>query len=223
MPIHPLLVNHNRIQQSLPPHALHHAPFRHHSLQLPPKKLSQPRRPLHQPFLAHQFQRANCHRRAERIAAVRRAVRARLDREHDPARRQHARDGVHAAGDGLAEQDHVRLDAAPLVAQQLAGAGDAGLDLVADEQDVVLLAQLLHFAQVAVRRHDDACFALDRLDDEGGCARAVCFESCGEARRVVEEDFLARSRTDGAEVGDEGAVVDARLGVGRHCDGGELA
>ncbi len=48
-----------------------------------------------------------------------------------------------------------------------AGAADAALDLVGDEQGAVLLAQALDFFQVARGGQVDA-FALDRLDNERG-------------------------------------------------------
>ena len=51
---------------------------------------------------------------------------------------------------------------------EAAGAAEAGLDLVRDEQDAVLVGQLPQARQEPGRRHDVAALADDRLDDEGG-------------------------------------------------------
>ena len=79
-------------------------------------------------------------RHRERIAAEGRAVRA----------RQHALAGIlggeeradrKAAAKRLGERHHVGLDAGALVGEQLAGAAHAGLHLVEDQQQAVLVAQ----------------------------------------------------------------------------------
>ena len=51
---------------------------------------------------------------------------------------------------------------------QLAGAIEAHLDLVDDQQDAVLVEHLLQFDEEVLRRDDVAAGALDRLDVEGG-------------------------------------------------------
>ena len=78
-----------------------------------------------------------------------------------------ARDRIEAAGQRLADQGQVGLDALVLLGQQLAGAAEAGLDLVEDQDDVVAGAELARGAQIAGRRDDHARLALDRLDQEG--------------------------------------------------------
>ncbi len=50
--------------------------------------------------------------------------------------------------------------------EHAAGAGDAGLDLVDDEQDAVLVADGAQFAQKVEGRDVEAALALDRLDDD---------------------------------------------------------
>ena len=78
-----------------------------------------------------------------------------------------------AARDALRARDEVGHDAVVLDRVPGAGAGDAGLDLVGDEHDAVLGAELLDRREVAGRRDDDAAVALDRLDEErGDLARA---------------------------------------------------
>ena len=49
-----------------------------------------------------------------------------------------------------------------------AGAAEAGLHLVGDEDDALLLGPFGQARQEAVGRDDEAALALDRLDDDGG-------------------------------------------------------
>ncbi|CVN11728.1 Uncharacterised protein [Streptococcus pneumoniae] len=114
----------------------------------------------------------------------------------------------HAAGDALGGRHQVRLDALGLGGEPGAGAGDAGLDLVRDEQDVVGLAPLDHGRQEALGRDDEAALALDRLHDHGG--------------QVVGTDLLLQ-RGDGALRGlGAGQAVPQRVGAGHAVDlGGE--
>lgn len=143
------------------------------------EELAEPFGALDEVLFADDFERADGDRAAERVAAVRGAVGAGLDGQHDVLTPQHARDGIHAAGDGFAEEDEVGFDAAPFVAEEFAGAGDAGLDLVADEEDVVFVAEGAGFGEVAFRGDDDAGFALDGLDEKGCGRGAVGFEGSG--------------------------------------------
>lgn len=176
-----------------------------------------------EPLVADDLQRADGDGAAERVAAVGGAVGAGLDGQHDVAGAEDAGDGVHAAGEGLAEEDEVGLDAGGvLVAEELAGAGDAGLDLVADEQDVVFGAQGARVGEVAGGGDDDAGFALDRLDEEGGGAGAVGVEGGGEGGDVVVWEPAFGGGAGGTDVGKVGAVVVAGFGVGGHGDCGEL-
>ena len=138
----------------------------------------------------------------------------RLDGQHHLVAAQDAGHGVHAAGHGLAQDDHVGADAAPVVAEQLACAGDAGLDLVADEEGVGGGAEGAGFVEVGVGGEDDACVALDGLDDEGGEVGACGGEGLVEGGCVVVGDWVGGSGDGAADVGDQGAVV-----VSRHCVG----
>src|SRR5690606_40996861 len=53
-----------------------------------------------------------------------------------------------------------------LIVEQLAGAAEAGLDLVEDQEHVVPSAELADLRQIARRRHDNARLRLDRLEHE---------------------------------------------------------
>lgn len=132
------LVDDDRVEQAFPTDLFDHRI--REVVQALPEHLSQQLCPLDHVLIADDLERADRDGAAQRVAAVRRAVGAGLDGEHDVPGAEHAGDGVHAAGDGFAEEDEVGLDAAPFVAEELAGARDARLDLVADEEDVVLCA-----------------------------------------------------------------------------------
>nr|POE63625.1 hypothetical protein CFP56_04528 [Quercus suber] len=157
--------------------------------------------------------------RAERVAAVGRAVGAGLDGQHDGFAAEDAGDGVHASRDGFAEEDQVGLDATPFVAEQPTGPRDTGLDLIADEQDVVFGAELPQTLEVAVVGYDDAGFALDRLDQDGGRLLAVCLEQLFDRVDVVVRKWLARGRIHTAEIGEVWAVVVSALRVAGQGDG----
>ena len=72
-----------------------------------------------------------------------------------------------AVAQPLGEGHHVRGDAVVLDAPEvLPGPAPAGLHLVGDEQDAVLVEDLLERREQAVRRHREATDALDRLGDQ---------------------------------------------------------
>ena len=85
-----------------------------------------------------------------------------------------------AGGDALGRGQDVGLDVEVLDAEPLAGPAPAGHDLVDDQQDAVLVAELAQALHVALRRDDDAVGPHDRLHDDGGHALGV----------VVHELFL---------------------------------
>ena len=64
-----------------------------------------------------------------------------------------------AVGDPLGQDHDVRLDAEVLDGEDLAGAPEARLHLVGDEEDAVAVEDLLHPPEVARRRHEDAALA----------------------------------------------------------------
>ena len=73
-----------------------------------------------------------------------------------------------AAGDRLRHGHQVGLDAVVLDREQLAGAAEAGLHLVDDEQDPLAVADRAQPLEELRRRGDEAALALDGLDDDRG-------------------------------------------------------
>ena len=71
-----------------------------------------------------------------------------------------------AGGQALGDRHQVRLDTGVLDREELAGAAEAGLDLVGDEHDAVLPGQLAQPAHEVERRRHKAAFAKHRLDDD---------------------------------------------------------
>ena len=94
-----------------------------------------------------------------------------LEHAEDVGVREHGGDRIEAAAERLADQRDVGLDALVLLGEQLPGAAEAGLDLVEDQRDVVVGAELADPGEVAGRRDDDAGLALDRLDEEADGVR----------------------------------------------------
>src|SRR5204862_6353873 len=75
-----------------------------------------------------------------------------------------------------------------LVGEQRAGSSEPGLDLVDGEERAVPVAQVGGFAQIVLRRDEDA-LALDRLDDERGDVAA--FGLATQCVESAEGDALA--------------------------------
>ena len=115
----------------------------------------------------------------ERVAAERGRVRAGLSFSATSglATRPPQRD---AAGQRLGQRHDVRLHVPVLVGVPLAGAAHAGLHLVEDQQQLVLVGQLAQPFEVASRRQVDAALALDRLDQDGA---GLAVDQLGRRRR----------------------------------------
>src|SRR5690606_3588351 len=79
----------------------------------------------------------------------------------------HRRDRQIAGGEPLRHRHEVGLEPVLLEAEPFAESAEAADDLVDDEQDAVLAADLLHAPPIALRRNDHAARALHRLADEG--------------------------------------------------------
>ena len=120
--------------------------------------------------LEHGVEHRAADRHRQRIAAEGRSVRAgrhalrRLLGGEQAAERE-------AAADALGDRHDVGRDAGPLMREQLAGAADAGLHLVEDQQQAVLVAQRPQPPQELGRRDIDAALALHRLDHDAGGLR----------------------------------------------------
>jgi hypothetical protein len=145
----------------------------------------------------------------ERVAAEGGAVVARAEDLHQRVVGQEGRHRQQPAAEGLAEDHPVGAHALVLAGEQAAGAAEAGLHLVGDQQHVVLAADFGAAGEPAGGRDHDAAFALDGFEQEG---RGVGGDGCLEGRGVAVGD-AAEARREGAE-----AV--AVLGLGREADDG---
>ena len=77
------------------------------------------------------------------------------------------------------------------MAEHFACPRDTCLDLVADEQDVVLVAKCPDFPKVVVIWHDDTGFALDGLDQEGSQVLSMLLKCLSRIVDVVVAYWLA--------------------------------
>ena len=95
----------------------------------------------------------------------------------------------HAAAERLADRDEVRLDAERGEVERIAGAAEAALHFVGDEQRAGLRARFGDRAGEGRRQRPHAAFALDRFGDHrGGRGRHRGFDR----GRVVDGDELHR-------------------------------
>ncbi len=116
--------------------------------------------------LEHDVEHGRSGRHGERIATKRRAVHAGRQALGGFFRRQHRAHGE-ATADAFGNGHDIRRDAGPFMREQLARAAGAGLDLVENEQQAVLVTQRTQAAQKLGRRLAHAAFALDGLDHDG--------------------------------------------------------
>ena len=108
------------------------------------------------------------------------------------------------------------------MAEHLTRPCNTGLNLVADEKNVVLVAKSANLPQVAVVRHDDTSLALNRLNKERSSVLSMLLKNLTNVIHVVVPDAFASGGADASNVGQIGAVVLARLGIGRHGNCSEL-
>ena len=126
---------------------------------------------------------------------------------HQHAAHRHGA-GIHALGEG----DHVGNDAVALGGEGGAEAAEAGDDLVEDQQDAVLVADLAQALEIALRRRQNAGGAGHGLDDHGGDGGGVvqrddALQLVGEMRAPFR--LAAGEGLFGAVIGVR-QVVDAR-------------
>ena len=100
------------------------------------------------------------------------------------------------------------VDAGPFIGEELAGAADAGLDLVEDQEQAVLVAEAAQFAQEGVRHRADAALALDRLDHER--------RRLGADDGLQGLDILERHLVEAFDLRAEALEI---LGLAAGCDG----
>ena len=97
--------------------------------------------------------------------------------------------------------------------EHLAGPAVAGLHLVGDQENPVLVAELAQARHKGSRRHDVAALAQHRLDDEGGdvLGRDTRVEHLrDEIKDVVQRRLVARPRG-----------IPVRVRIGHVVDAGE--
>ncbi len=98
--------------------------------------------------------------------------------------------------------------------KELAGAADAGLHLIEDQEQAELVAERAQFLQEFLRRRTNAALALDRLDqDRGGLfcdrildGRDVAERNLVEARGLWSEAFNVLLLATGGDRRDRAAV-----------------
>jgi hypothetical protein len=122
---------------------------------------------LDQLLVADDRQRSPSDCGRQRTAAKSAAVLAGGEKAHQGFVGQDGRDRVEAARESLADDGHIRPHALMLSGEELAGAAQAGLDLIQDEQDILLLAEFRDLLEVAGWGDQHAAFALDGLEHDG--------------------------------------------------------
>src|SRR6266436_4583103 len=125
--------------------------------------------------------------------------------------------GVHdfcAAGDGsdghasaqrLRHGDEIRLDTEMFGGEPFAGAGEARLHFIGDEENAVFAANILQQLEIIARRNDEAAFAENGFSDDGGDG----FGSDGTLEGVFEimrESFRGGTFFGAVGIGERNAV-----------------
>src|SRR5208282_371626 len=128
-----------------------------------------------------------------RVAAVGAAERAGPWRVHNFST---AGDGGygHSAAERFRRRDEIRFDTEMLGSKPFAGAREAGLDFVGNEENAVLAANILEKLEVIVRRNNEAAFAENGFDDQGSDG----FRRNGALERVFEMMREFRGRRPGS-------------------------
>ena len=104
-----------------------------------------------------------------------------------------------AAGQALGYRHQVGLDAGLLEGEEAAGTAEAGLDLVSDEDDTVLVAQRAQPLEEFHRCRTEAAVALYRFDQDGG--HLVRGDLGGEHFAQAGQGLLGVHAVEGIRVG----------------------
>ena len=135
------------------------------------------------------------------------------DGEHNLVIGQNCRYGKGAAGKGFADGDHIRADALVVAGEHFACAADAGLYLIGNKKDIVLVAEVIAGLEVAVRRDIYAGLSLDGLYQHCAHLVAFFFQDLAEGVNIVVGD-LDEARC-------ERPVLGIAVRIRRHCDDGD--
>mmetsp|Transcript_28297 Transcript_28297/g.78136 ORF Transcript_28297/g.78136 Transcript_28297/m.78136 type:complete len:281 (-) Transcript_28297:323-1165(-) len=179
------------------------------TLELAAEDVPQFRGVLRQLLVPYYSERRHGHFARDGVASIRTPMLPGTDGQHDLVVAEHRAHRVGTPTESLPQHEDVRADVAVLSAQQFSGAPEAGLYLIPDEEDVVLLAELLRPRKVVRGRNLHAGLALDGLDVETRNSWVLeLFLKCGEV--VVRHVREARGeRTE--------ALVTVRVGGRAHC------
>ena len=113
------------------------------------------------------------------------------ERLHQPVGGDHRAERGVAGGDALGAGDHVGLVAVALGAEHVAQPAEGADDLVADQQHVVLVADLADPLEVAGRRREAAAGVLHRLqEDRGDRLGALVLDRDGDLVGGPEAELL---------------------------------
>ena len=111
------------------------------------------------------FHRGVSGRASERIPAEGRTMVARHQNVGFPPGQERT-DG-HTARQALGKSHHVRFNAEGFITPELSQTADAGLYLIKNQENTLLIAPVTDFLEIIVVRHDNAAFALDGLQHDG--------------------------------------------------------
>ena len=150
---------------------------------------------FHQVLVVNDMEGLEGDRGSKRIAAEGRAVRSGSEDVHDLAARDEGRDRQHTAAERLAQHQAVRPGTLMLEREPGAGAAEAGLDLVEDQEHAIRIAQPPHAHKPARGRNDDARLALDRLDEH----RDRCGRDRPLDRGEIAKGNAAKARCERSE------------------------
>lgn len=101
------------------------------------------------------------------------------------------------------------------MAEQLARASNTSLDLIANQEHLVLIAECASLLQVLWVGHNDASLTLDGLDEESSEVRAGGLKGLAQGSLIIVCNGLGSSWNGASDTGQIRTVVFARLRVRR--------